>query len=107
MVQQAILSASEVLKTLEDHGADLRSRGVLKLGLFGSIARGEATENSDLDFVVEMEPVTFGGFMGLIEYLEDLFEHRVDVGFESTLKPVIRERVLNETLYVPGFSSVS
>ena len=44
-----------VLQQLEDNRDKIRSLGVKRLGLFGSVARSEATEGSDLDFLVELE----------------------------------------------------
>ena len=43
----------EVLKTLQDNRTTIQGFGVQRLGLFGSIARGEGTEGSDLDFLKE------------------------------------------------------
>lgn len=58
-------SCSEILQAVSANQAKIKSFGVRSLGLFGSSARGEATNKSDLDFVVEFERKTFDGYMDL------------------------------------------
>jgi predicted nucleotidyltransferase len=60
-----MLTPEAVLDVIDDRRDQLRRLGVRRLGLFGSVARGEATEASDLDFVVELEPKTFDAYMDL------------------------------------------
>jgi hypothetical protein len=91
-----------ILKTLADHGEEVRRFGVRSLGLFGSAARGEATATSDLDFLVEFENPNFDRYMDLLEFLEELFGHPVDLVLANTLKPRLRESVLRETVHAPG-----
>jgi uncharacterized protein len=80
----------------------IRRFGVRRLGIFGSHAREEATEESDLDFLVEFEQATLHNYMDLKEYLEQLFGRRVDLVFADALKPRLRPIILEETVYVPG-----
>jgi uncharacterized protein len=91
-----------ILKTLADHSAEVRGLGVRSLGLFGSAPRGEATATSDLDFLVEFENPTFDRYMELLEFLENLFGHPVDLVLANTLKPRRRESILHETVHAPG-----
>ncbi|MGK7958592.1 MAG: nucleotidyltransferase family protein, partial [Crocosphaera sp.] len=71
------------------------------LGVFGSFVRGEATDNSDLDLLVEFQgDVTFDNYMDLKFLLEDLFERKIDLVIKEDIKPQIRERILEETVYV-------
>jgi len=93
---------SSILKTLADHGEEVRRFGVRSLGLFGSAARGQATATSDLDFLVELESPTFDAYMGLMEFLENLFERPVDLVLANTLKPRLREPILRDTVHAPG-----
>lgn len=81
--------------------------GVVKLGLFGSYARGEQQPGSDLDFLVILRDNTFDQYMEVKFYLEDMFGLSVDLGIEDTLRPEIRERILREVIYVPELSTVS
>lgn len=98
-----VRTREQVLGGLEENREALRRFGVKSLGLFGSVARGEATAASDLDFVVEFERNTFDAYMGLKEFLEGLFGCPVDLVLAHTLKPRLREPVLRETIHAQGF----
>ena len=90
-----------VLSTLQEHLEDINQFGVKSLALFGSIARDEGTPDSDLDFLVEFEgSATLNGYMGLKFFLEDLFNKEVDLVTRRSLKPQIRENVINEAINV-------
>ena len=95
-------SRDEVLKILQENREAIRNYGVRRLGLFGSCARGEVTEASDLDFVVEFEKKTFDAYMDLKEFLEGLFGCRVDLVLADTIKPRLRAAILAEAVYAPG-----
>jgi len=92
----------EVLKVLERHREAIRQFGVRRLGLFGSCARREANETSDLDFVVEFESKSFDAYMDLKAFLEGLFGRQVDLVLSDAIKPRLRERILKETVHAPG-----
>ena len=71
--------------------------GARNVRVFGSVARSEADEQSDIDFLVELEPGrTLFDLAGLQYDLEQLLGCRVDVVTERGLKPRIRQRVLRE-----------
>ena len=73
--------------------------GAYNVRLFGSVARGEADEQSDIDFLVELEAGRTLFDLGGLQYdLEQLLGCPVDVVTERGLKPRIRERVLREAL---------
>jgi predicted nucleotidyltransferase len=95
-------SREEVLRILEANRETIRGYGVHRLGLFGSFARGEATEESDLDFVVEFTRKSFDAYMDLKAFLEKLFSCRVDLVVEDAIKPRIRASILKETMYAKG-----
>ncbi len=73
---------------------------VERIGIFGSIARGEMTPISDTRILVEFAggQATFRNFMGLIQYLENLFDRKVDLvttgGIDPYLKPYIEDEVI-------------
>jgi predicted nucleotidyltransferase len=71
-------------------------------GGWGSYARGEPKRKSDLDFVVEFERKSFDAYMDLKDYLENLFGRRVDLVISDTIKPQLRETILQEALHAPG-----
>lgn len=73
--------------------------GAYNVRIFGSVARGEADSNSDIDFLVEMEPGrSLFDLGGLLMELQTLLNCRVDIVTEKGLRQRIRERVLNEAI---------
>ena len=83
--------------------------GIKSLFLFGSVARNEANQESDLDFIVDFEgSVTFDRYMDLKIFLEDLFvrvaspveNRQIDLAIEGSLKPQIRQRIVEEAILV-------
>lgn len=95
-------SREEILKVLQKHREEIRGYGVRRLGLFGSTARGEAIETSDLDFVVEFERKSFDAYMDLKAFLEKLFGCRVDLVLADAIKPRLRGIILEEAVHAPG-----
>ena len=75
--------------------------GVARIGIFGSVARNEATAASDIDILVEFREgeETFDHFMDLKFYLEDLPGRKADLVIINTLKPRIRKAALCEVAY--------
>ena len=96
-------SADSILDFLKQNRDVLRSMGVNKIGLFGSFARGEQGPNSDVDVLVNLKRETFRDYMGLLNFLEGIFGRKVDLVMKDTIKPIIRNRILRETVYVEGF----
>ena len=75
--------------------------GITKLGIFGSVARRENTEKSDIDIVVEVEKPTLSIMYELKEKLKELFNCDVDlVRFRPTLRPLFKSNILNDAIYV-------
>ena len=79
-----------------------RHHGVRRIGLFGSAVRGDATDRSDVDILVEFDGVTFDRYMDVKFLLEDELGRRVDLVTVGSLKPRLRERILREVEYVEG-----
>lgn len=72
-------------------------RGARSLRVFGSVARNEANENSDLDLLVVWEPGrSLMDHAGLVQDLQDLLGVKVHVGTEKSLHWYVRERILGE-----------
>lgn len=93
------LSRQEVLDRLNAHRDRLDEFAVKALFLFGSVARDEATSDSDVDFLVEFDrPVGLFTLLGLKAYLEELLGCSVDVGTPGSLRPHLRETVLREAI---------
>jgi predicted nucleotidyltransferase len=73
--------------------------GARNVRIFGSLARGEAGEDSDIDFLVDLEPGrSLFDLGGLLMDLQNLLAQKVDVVTEKGLRPRIRDRVLKEAL---------
>ncbi|NJL89074.1 MAG: nucleotidyltransferase family protein [Coleofasciculaceae cyanobacterium SM2_1_6] len=89
----------EVLKILVNHQNNLHNFGVSSLILFGSVARDEATIDSDVDLLVEFDrPVGLFTFVRLKKYLEEILESSVDLGTIDSLKPYLQESVFREAI---------
>lgn len=97
-----MLTMTQIFNEIEKNRATLQKYGVRKLGLFGSFARGETHETSDLDFVVVFEKKTFDGYMDTKEFLETLFKRQVDLVISDAIKPRLRKAIQEEAVYVPG-----
>jgi predicted nucleotidyltransferase len=96
------IDREEIIATLRAHQAELRRRGVRHAALFGSLARGENKRTSDIDILIELDPQAPVGlfeYVGITQYLEDLFPVRVDVANRSSLKPLVRPSVERDALY--------
>lgn len=78
--------------------------GVRRIGLFGSFARAEARDESDIDVLVVFQDgeETFEHYMDLKFHLEDLFGRRVDLVIEASIKPLLQPYILSEAVYVEG-----
>ncbi len=78
-----------------------RKYGIKSLAVFGSMARGDDHEASDVDVLVTFDgPATFRGFLGLKLDLEDLFGRPVDLGTPDTLRPEILSSVERDLIHV-------
>jgi len=91
----------EILQVLrENKERFVEKYGITKLGLFGSFARNEATEESDVDVCVEMPPVFFD-FEAVREKLESSFQRPVSVvRLREELRELFKERLKRDTIYV-------
>lgn len=92
----------EIIATLQAHQAELRRRGVRHAALFGSVARGEAKRGSDIDIMIELDPRAPIGvfeYVGITQYLSDLFPAHVDVANQRSLKPVVRPSAERDAVY--------
>ena len=79
----------------------LKRYNVKRAGIFGSIARGEENEESDIDILVEIEGrMSLLDFAGLKIELEEALGKRVDLGEYSTIRPIIKEQILSEEVSI-------
>lgn len=96
------MNRSTIVRLLSDRAEELRARfGARSLALFGSAARDELTEESDVDVLVDFDgPATYERYFGLKDYLEELLQRRVDVVTERGLKPRARRHVQKDLIRV-------
>jgi len=96
------MTTQHILDYLNSHKNKFRDDfGVIKIGLFGSYARGEQREDSDIDLAIEIskEKKSLSSFFGIKRMIEKDLGKRVDLGIEATLKPIVKERVAKEIIY--------
>lgn len=96
------MNRDEVIATLRAHERELRHRGVVHAALFGSVARNEGKRSSDIDIMIELEPDAPVGvfeYVGITQYLADLFPNRVDVANRSCLKALVRPSAERDAVY--------
>jgi predicted nucleotidyltransferase len=96
------MNREQVLSVLNGHRDEMQQRfGVKHLSLFGSAARDELRDGSDIDLLVEFQgPPTFDGYMDLKDYLEALFGTKVDLATDAMIKPRLRRHIEKDLLRV-------
>jgi len=92
----------DILASLKNLKGEVANQYSVKtIGVFGSVARNEQTGKSDIDLLVEFsKPVGFVTFMRLENFLSERLGKQVDLVTSDSLKPVIRQDVLAEVIYV-------
>lgn len=87
------MTREEAIARIKPHEAELRAAGIISLALFGSVARGEQRDDSDIDLMCEIDG---NSRMGLIEFagvqlrLEDFMQRPVDLVERAAMRPRIR-----------------
>ncbi|MGB2862821.1 MAG: nucleotidyltransferase family protein [Sedimentisphaerales bacterium] len=94
------MNIKELLYEKRDEIRDIAARhGAYNIRIFGSVVRGEAEPDSDIDFLIDVGPTTSSWFpAGLILDLQDVLGRPVEVVTEKALNPYIREHVLREAV---------
>lgn len=94
-VEKIIEKLKEVKPELE------RSYFVKEIGVFGSYVRDEQTENSDIDILIDYNRgMTLFTISDLQDFLEKIFNKKVDIAFKRSLRPRIGQRILSEVIYI-------
>ena len=92
-----------ILSTIQTHKTELFKIGIRDIGLFGSYVRGEQSDNSDIDILIDFEPdrENYDNYMAVYDRLEQLFKNeRIEIVTKNGLSPYIGPRILNEVVYV-------
>jgi predicted nucleotidyltransferase len=96
------LNLQFVLETLRSHESDLRRLGVSHAAVFGSVARGEAGAESDIDVLVELDehrPMGIFEYARIKLYINELLDGSSDVVNRRTLKPLLRANILHDMVH--------
>lgn len=98
-----IQNKKQLIEQIFVHQKQIRSFGVLRLGIFGSFARDEMNAESDVDFFMEItsEYKTLNNFLALHRYLKNLLGRKVEIVTPQSLNKFIGKYILQEVEYVP------
>jgi uncharacterized protein len=92
-----------ILTTIRENKKELLRFGILKVGLFGSYVRGDESEKSDIDLLIDFDPdhENFDNFMAVCNILEQLFRNeKLEIVTKNGLSPYIGPKILKEVQYV-------
>ena len=94
------IDKTNILNYLKEHYSEFKNKyNVEKIGLFGSYARDEATENSDIDIFVKMKPSLFD-MVAIKEQIENDFNRKVDIIREhKNIKPIFLKMIKKDLIY--------
>lgn len=94
------MERDDVLERLQLNRTEWEALGVASLSVFGSVARGEARPDSDVDILVSFaKPVGLIEFIHLQQYLTDLLGRPVDLATEDALRPTMRPQILEDAIH--------
>ena len=96
------MTRDDIIATLRAHESELSRRGVRHVALFGSAARRDAGPQSDIDILVDIDPEAPVGvfeYVGITQFLADLFPVPVDVANLARLKPLVRPHAERDAIY--------
>ncbi len=94
------IDKTNILNYLKEHYSEFKNKyNVEKIGLFGSYARDEATENSDIDIFVKMKPSLFD-MVAIKEQIENDLNRKVDITREhKNIKPIFLKMIQKDLIY--------
>jgi len=95
------MDKSAVIAKLREHEPELKAAGITRLALFGSVARGDATLESDVDLMAEFDPAKQFSLLDMVRLenrLADIVGAKVELTSARALKDRLRERVTREAV---------
>jgi hypothetical protein len=97
----ALAERERVLRILHEEAPRLRARGITRLSLFGSMARGEARPESDIDLLIEVDPAARFGLSDLLDLREELGDRLgrpINFAFASEMRPWLLEWIEDDRI---------
>ena len=98
------MTQSDILSYLSQHKEEFFKKfGLVKLGIFGSFGRNEAKEDSDIDIIIELDDNIddiYRKKQAFKDELERYFQRKVDIAREKYLRPLARQSIMNDVIYV-------
>ena len=96
-----MLNYMDILYKINENMSEIKKYGVLKIGLFGSFAKNEQTEKSDIDILVQFEKTreTFENYMDLLIFLEALFSGKVDLVIYDNVRDELKSEIYGSVKY--------
>ena len=98
------MTQADILSYLSQHKEEFFQKfGLVKLGIFGSFGRDEAKEDSDIDIIIELDSNVVDIYrkkQAFRHELESFFHRKVDIAREKYLKPLAKESIMNDVIYV-------
>jgi len=97
-----MLKRQDILNYLTAHKKEFQEKyNVEKIGLFGSYARGEAHEGSDIDIVINLKKTTLSALVGIKEDIESYFQTQVDIiQYRERMNSFLKKRIERDAIYV-------
>lgn len=95
------LSKDNIFKLLRENKVQLLKHQVKRIGLFGSLIRGDNDDSSDVDFLVVFQEgkKNFDNFMGVALFLENILDRKVDLLTIEALSPHMKSKILKEAYF--------
>ena len=104
IVKDKPLTKEDILAYLREHKQEFEEKyGIVKIGLFGSYARDEQTEDSDIDIAIMVKSKDYVDIENRYDFTEEIesrFTKKVDVGYEDSLRWFAKENYEREAIYV-------
>lgn len=96
------MNREDIIRFITEHKTEFeREFGVTRIGLFGSYARGEVHEESDIDIVVELEKPDLFNLIGIKQTIEEALGSKVDiVRLRDKMNKFLRQRIERDAIYV-------
>lgn len=97
-----MLSRENIIKILQQfREKSAQQYGITEIGIFGSTARGELTENSDVDIIVKLDKQDLFNLIGIKQDLEEILNTCVDVvSYRQNMNSFLKKRIEKEAIYV-------